>query len=252
MALSPKQLRLVFAKLRAKGLLDYVKKARKHPIPHILKSAKPLKASETKIDVARLLDRLPPSHRRLMHLEGGITVHPSRKSFRQAVQSQGAAGVYNRTTQQIHLYSSPRLAMAAGYSSRPSLDLLATKVKIKEVSTRRGREIVLGHPTARRWKTVENATTAYHEIGHSINYKGMLSNDSRWSRIVRNEWKDIASSEQAESVSLWGYPPVQAIKPQEAWSEAYAMYARSKSSRNKLRKTRPITYEYMHSFFSES
>ena len=111
--------------------------------------------------------------------------------------------------------------------------------------------MVLGYSTARRWKRLENASTLYHEIGHSINYKGRLSNDTRWSKVVRSEWRNIRSLGELESVSLWGYPPVQAVMPKEAWSEAYSMYARSKSSRNSLRKSRPLTYEYMKKFFEE-
>lgn len=214
MALSPKQLRLVFAKLRAKGLLKYTRRmnggAATLKVPGTERATKGFDSIFSS-DKAKLLEaRLPAKHRKLSTMtslkiwDGSVLDEP------------GTVGMYETFTGRVHVSRSPvEYAMKKGYSSRP---------------LHRPAGSILS-----RFRTIRNAKIGaaksfYHEYGHSI--YGQTSSVQKQSFPMIGEWDDVPSRG-------------------EAFAEAYGAYSTSKFSKNTLRKERPLSFKYMKRFFEE-
>lgn len=276
MGLSPKQLKLVFAKLRAKGLLKYVKKSR--PSTWTAKAAKPLKKTEGRVTqefVNRLEGRLPQAHRKLAALKGGVVIYPSRGAMARA-EGTVAAGMYDFEAQRLLLSAPPVTTRVPGYTTRPSGAL--GRYRLLRISSKH-KAFYVSHDTMLRQARVSAAVTYYHEYGHAVNHKGRFSKSGDWAQVVAREWIDFEAGEPTTLMAVgrtggaMELPPLKnkirtyssAIKAyltgkretrktldsQEAWSESYASYALSKTRRNMLRKNRPESYEYMRKFFEE-
>lgn len=274
MALTPKQLRLVFAKLRAEGLLRYTKKRR--PTSWTLKAAKHLRKGEgalTPETLNKFEQRLPQSHRKLAQIKGGITIHPTRQDFIRTVGAD-SAGAYDIDTQHLHLNADPMISTVPGYTSRPAGRV--GKFRVAKVSYKR-KEWRISRDTAVRQGMLSHASTFYHEYAHAINYKGRFSDSGDWPRIVVREWTDIEPGEPAgkfvtgssgrtvfisptgERISdlerglralfLRGKETRIALDPAEAWSETYAQYAVNKFRKNRLKRERPESFAYTQKFF---
>ena len=214
MKLSPKQLRLVFAKLRAKGLLNYTKKmsggAATMDAPILERAAKGYDSIFSSDKAKRLESRLPEHHRSLSTMTG-------LKIWRGPVMDErGTVGMYETFTGRVHVSVDPTEYLSAkGYSSRPLH---------RPAGSIRSRYRIL------RNAKVGSAKTFYHEYGHSI--YGQTSSLQKQSFPMIGEWDDVPSRS-------------------EAFAEAYGAFATSKFGKNTLRKERPLTFEYMKKFFEE-
>lgn len=227
MALSPKQLRLVFAKLRAKGLLNYIPAARKARAP-IYQYGKETNLFPTD-RVNKLLDRIPQSHQNISRVRGlyfGDRSALNRWALKRLAVLDPTAqfgGIYHKFTRELFvvddasLYSSPRM----GYGKLPSW-------------------VKTGKSVSKNQR-VGSANALYHEYAHSIDGWGDYAKTSEWKNIAAKSWGKLSIFSPQGPGSP---PPVT-----ESWAEAYSMFARSKPSQQRLKREAPEVYEYMRKFF---
>lgn len=232
MAFTRKQLALIFAKLREKGLLRYIKKARRpEGSPSTL--AGTLVPRLQLADVKRLLSRLPVDHRRwTKKAVRGVRfwedkpIHGSRYT----VASYDAdTGVFN-LSDRPHAYAmqagsvEPLLFSAGGYAwKRPK------KASAEAFARGMARNIRVGR-----------VRSFYHEYGHAIwNSMGDEFN-AAWFTLMQQkrgkEWRGLFSR-----MRLFG--------DEEAFADAYSFYASSKASKARLKRERPASYAFMDAFF---
>lgn len=228
MALSPKQLRLVFAKLREKGLLRYVKKGRSLGFAERAGKAysKPLKPSAPIIDQARvskLISRLP---QRMQRPQPAVELH--QKPWGPFL----GPGSYFDSTRTIKLSSD-----VSTYTSRSWSDPTRVFYPRKKPGPFRYRTY------QQRTGLLGSAKVFYHEYGHFLDRAGRRYSKTRaWKDITSKEWGDFR----------YGYRKIyERVEPEETFAEAFSFYASTKTSRSRLKKERPLSYGYMERFFRE-
>lgn len=231
MALSPKQLRLVFAQLRAKGLLKYIKRGRRikytisQTTPEALKAGPSLRQVMSESRAKALISRLPLGHQKSV----SIALHaadvniPRPKGLYPGIE---VIGSYAKSKNLINLRGGSRAYMTSiGYTLRPS-HVPKGRVGTKSFEIRNGQ---LG-----------SAKAFYHEYGHAVNPGGVYSSKGDWAKLLPKEWSGVTPFDPVTRVSK-----KQFLNSDEAWSEAYAQYFSTKASRNKLKLYRPESYAYM-------
>ena len=258
MPLSPKQLKLVFAKLRAKGLLKYIKKP-KHPRVSVVYEQKaflndPLVAERvlkrgksvlSAPDILQLVKKLPAHHIRQTQRVSTV-LHDDFDTLKSASGEpdldRGTRGFFNKAKMEINvLRASTEYSSDIGYTRRP---LYRARLPYAEKTL----EVYLTR--TKRSAKVGSRAVFYHEYAHALDNVSLASREDAWRRIVEQsgEW----SMEGVTEVSTWapGVPVgTYVLKPSESFAEGYASYALSATSRNRLRKERPQTFEYMEKFF---
>lgn len=268
MALSRKQLRLVFAKLREKGLLKYLKKGRRHRMLYSegLPSLPAETPGITEELTQRYVSRLPAGHRqraRLRRIEVAHEFDPSSGSW------------YNSKTQVLHVSSHPGMYTApVGYSERPSFipggREPLTPSNYDYLSWKRQEKGEIGFSSdlrIRQWRQrnakIGSAKAFYHEFAHSVDIRrspdgkdvGAFSWGEPWKEITRKEWR-LAVKEWFPAFSKNPARPFarshsRHVPVSESFAEAYAQYATSKPSQMRLKRERPLSYKYMKKFFEE-
>ena len=240
MALSPKQLRLVFAKLRAKGLLKYTKKGRLLPSGGVTRTAgvvskRTLDSIFSEEIAQKYMSRLPQRHRDMSNLTK-VTIWDK---FILNDPSWGDGGAYDPRHGTIHIPIAPgRSLRDLGYTTSPPA-YKAHKKMLKRTEVGLHEQIRLLRLRQVRNTKVKTAKAFHHEFAHSIYTPGVV-----WKDLVANsgEWGDLSLTARALSPELLH---------EELFSDAYSMYASGAISRFEMRKERPLTYEFMKKFFEE-
>lgn len=228
MPLSKKQLGLIFAKLREKGLLKYIKKGRgtrlmagtsslargltapkarsESPVPTEI-----LDSIFNKETPKKLLSRLPKEHQRLTMMTG-VKIWDS-----EVLGKKGRVGAYEIFTGKLHVSRSPvEYAFPKGYD------------RVRPLHVPRGS--LLSHRRYERNAKLGAAKSFYHEFGHSL-----------WNRLTPQQKRSFPAMGEWEGVMR-----------EEAFSDAYSAYATNKFSKTRLKKEKPFTYEFMRRFFEGS
>lgn len=309
MPLSPKQLKLVFAKLRAKGLLKYIKKGRvgrassstlfMRVPPGSLKkktqfrsisdnyvnpNAKWMVTSKDGVtlyerhtrgwawrkeawdmseenllriispeDVRRYFGKIPMQHVARSGWNGEIQFHDNldgvvyNRGFRESIINPGKVmGTYNWKTGEMQLARFAGMAnQGTPTVSEPSPRFMA--IPDYDEHNRLGRASL-------QWRTprIAAAHHFYHEFAHSLTGgpEAKVKLPDRWLKLVNKEWSSSVASAR-KTKGYIEYKEYNEGAAQEAFSDAYAMFLRSKTSRHRLKKQKPETYKYMKKFFEE-
>ena len=257
MALSPKQLRLVFAKLRAKGLLKYVKKGIVGPqmsryvgVPFPVRkrsffSEKELTSIFSHARAQQLVSRLPKKHRDM----GGWAIKVKFwDSPAEGIPGYpDTSGLFELSTRTFHLERNPIAALAASGYTNPRF-FIPSGYAMKQVRSGNIPSRAMLRRSAKRNAKVSMTMAFYHEYAHAMVQSrtgtGLLKDTlpEEWTRLQAKsgEWNDMDTDLSPFSLK------------HESFAEAYMMYAADTISRNKLRKTKPLSYEYMKKFFEET
>lgn len=240
MGLSSKQLRLVFAKLRAKGLLRHIKRGRVSPIVSVLPITRRYKSAAIlpQEHIAHFISKLPKNHRDMSYARQFITHSTTGMEaawIGRGGQGKPPAGYYDHTAGAIHINVSPEAYVSSiGYSSRPS---------------HRPRGILFSRSSIIRNAKVGSAKSLYHEYAHSIDGIGKFGYRNDWTHIAVREW--FRETRRSPSFRTEVYEGVETIPAREAWAESYSQYASGLIARNRLRKERPLSFSYMKNFFGD-
>lgn len=252
MALTPKQLRLVFAKLRAKGLLRYIKKGGisrtesrgLSKIGQIAAARRDYVANRESIN--KLYNRIPRRHQEMTILQE-IKLHDFRQDLAKADPraTEHTVGFFNHETGELHITRDHTAYLGeVGYTSRP-LHMPRLRYARSRISqpTPEGRLEYPMVPTPQsslRAGKIGFAKTFYHEFAHSLNVQHRFSKPREWQQIASREWLTDPDLTFPQSLVL----------RDESWSEAYAMYISGKISQTRLKRERPLSYAYMKKFFA--
>ncbi len=186
-----------------------------------------LQENKIVIDSARaksLLSRLPSEHRKFAQLKGGVHFRDAKDLAREwrklggdPLSPSDLSGFYHTASQKLFLGKKAQsYTRNVGYTKRPSWRPVAAS-------------------SIQRNGRVGASSTYYHEYAHAIDQGRKLANTRAWKRVSRAEWKE----------AWWK----RSTKTDESWAEAYAMFARSKVSRARLKRERPYSHKYMKKFF---
>ena len=282
MALSSKQLRLVFAKLREKGLLKYTKKGRslktpyvpalltkKHPDvrryvwapkkSYVFHKSHPLDDIISKNVVERLLTRVPKKHLDMSYMTG-VKIHDDAipeealyEGYEFTREGRDAIrGHFNPVTGIVHVRRSPTSIFMEdiGYSSIPAHRPRGYIIKNPPPDRPMfSKPLSPNNPLEFRNAKLGAARVFYHEFAHSLRFDQMLKADDSldaWRPVYwSGEWHDMRHREGLPGLPLFG------PHKEETFAEAYTWYATNKLGRNRLRKERPMSYEFMKKFFEE-
>ena len=219
MRMTPKMIRAMFAKLKLLKL-----GATQVQASAAIVRPKMARLGIEQRDIVHLVSRVPKHHQQISKAKD-FRLHNER-SMAAAWQSHGAltsgqrppVGFFDHFSGVLHTRVDPLpYTSNVGYSSRPA---------------HIPRGMVASSSNIRRNAYLGSAKTFYHEYGHSVNHLSRFSSKPDWNSILDIEWDRVAGK--------------------EAWSEAYTLYATNKIGRNRLRKERPLSYEYMKKFFEET
>lgn len=235
MALSRKQLRLVFAKLREKGLLKYLKKspqslrrtlAEKKYYPQLHFTGKQLDTIFSKSLAERYIAGLPQHHRKLARVQD-IRLW-DRKTI--GDEDMGAVGRYDAQNRIIHVVRNPRFHSETGaYAGYLPMEKEFPGFKLPSKISEAGWRARLV-----RSGKLGAARVFYHEYAHSM-----------WPRIPQ----EIRAFFRTKSRELG--VAVRNPDYDEGFADFYSWYASTKASRIHLKRTYPDVYEQMKRFFEE-
>lgn len=216
--LSKRQLAAVFARLRAKGLLRKGwMRSMSAGVTTAEEASKPLISNKILNSIfsqerSQRLLARLPERHRQSTMMTEIRVWDGEE-----ILGEKRAGAYDMFAGRIHVSRSPLTYNAKlGYS--------------KELPLHRPRGSLLSRARYVRNARLGTAKSFYHEFGHSL--WPSLSSGKKRTFPAMGEWDGIVR--------------------EEAFADAYSFFASTKFSRNQLRKSRPLTYKYMESFFKES
>ena len=247
MALTSRQLRALFAKLKQKRRGSFFREP-----PHL-----PLQESGLTRHGGHLLDRifsdkiaqayearLPQSHRKLAEIRiKGIRIWDQHLLNEDTFEgTSGLFDLYGRYGRRglLHVVRNPDVySIAQGYTNLPSHVPRGVTVLSAAIERNRVRNAKLGA-----------ASTFYHEYGHAVR-PGLGPKGRRdWQKIVlkSGEWK-MAQHDVDNFYGIFGRKAGDPLSNDEAFAEAYAFYATSKVSNARLKRDRPQTYAWMRSFF---
>lgn len=258
MPFSRKQLKLIFAKLRAKGLLKYVKRAGPRGtklLPEVISASSSKATVLDKNRVTQLLSRLPSHH--VFRKENPTIFLHNASSMRWTLniidpdEATFPRGLYEISKNTIHVRGD-YMPYGKGMGYAP-LHI----PKGKRAASASGSKILTA--LARKRNGAIGATKAfYHEFAHSLDLKGNKDGTYTINRSWEDDWINVVKSEWLLSPKAKDYDPellkihkVYAEDPMEAWADSYSLYATSKVSRVRLKREYPLSYEYMKKFFGE-
>lgn len=236
MALKKRQLAAIFAKLRAQGILQYMKKGRaKAPLQKMISAAKEdlfPSVSLNVIDEKRagaLIKRLPEK----LRMDVNLRPHFSGETM----PAPGMVGFYDSTTNIINLRATSSIyGSRAGYTGLPSHIPRIRKTPLDPGKYPGEQRTILSDRLERRNAALGSAKAYYHEYAHALQNKGLAE------ATQTKGWKSIVAKE-------WTLKKGRTIAADEAFSEAFSMYASTIGTRAALRKARPETYRATEAMF---
>lgn len=236
MALKKRQLAAIFAKLRAQGILRYIKKGqRKAPLQKIISAAKEDLLPSVSLNVidekraGALIKRLPEK----LRMEVGLRPHFSGETM----PAPGMVGFYDSTSNTVNLRATSGIyGSRAGYTSLPSHVPRVRKAPLDPAKYPGEQRTLIYDRLERRNAALGSAKAYYHEYAHALQGKGVAA------AVQTKGWKNIVGKE-------WTLGKGRTIAADEAFSEAFSMYASTIGTRAALRKARPESYRAMEAMF---
>jgi len=259
MAFSRKQMVAIIMRLKAKGLIKYVKRAGPRgtvPLPRVVSAASSSKS--VILDqkrITKLLARLPQHH--VFRRENPTIFLHNASSMRWTLdlldpeEATFPRGLYEISKNTIHVrgdYMPYGKGMGYAPLHIPKGKRIASAIGSKVLTL-----------LDRKRNGIVGATKAfYHEFAHSLDIRSNKNGTYTIKKSWGDDWVNVVKSEWLLSPKAKDYDPemlkvhkVYTEDPLESWADSYSLYATSKVSRSRLKREYPLSYEYMKKFFEE-
>lgn len=153
------------------------------------------------------------------------------------------AAVYSPVEKTMHISRDPgSVARSVGYSL--DLPLFRRALSRRQLSGSLTERVASLRLRQIRDAKIKVRRVFYHELAHSMERNISADFLRAWNKISRRsgEWADVT-------------PGARSLHPrtrsEELFADAYSLYASSRISRERLRRSRPLSYAYMKEFFGD-